>query len=77
MTEANLTGYNLTTFQIAEKLGYHPQYVRALALSGKIPALKRGRAWLFSEAEVLKHFKLETTKHAGGNDALEGGQLLR
>jgi excisionase family DNA binding protein len=42
---------------IAEKLGYNLQYVNQLAKAGKIPALKRGRIWLFDESAVEKHFQ--------------------
>lgn len=52
--------YTLGTEEIAKKLGYHVQYVRFLAASSKIPALKRGRKWLFNEQEVLEFFKSQT-----------------
>lgn len=52
--------YTLDSADIAKKLGYHVQYVRFLAAGGKIPALKRGRKWLFNEQEVLEFFKSQT-----------------
>ena len=39
---------------IAEKLGYNMQYLNQLAKAGKIPAVKRGRIWLFDEEAVDK-----------------------
>ena len=56
----NFQDYNLRVPQVAKLLGYHEQYVRYLAVHGKIPALKRGRLWLFSETEILQKFKRDT-----------------
>lgn len=74
-----LSDYTMTTEDLANKLGYHVQYVRALALKGKLPALKRGRAWLFSEAEVMEHLQKQTGKNgeANGRRATDGDSLLR
>ena len=58
--------YTLDSKELAKKYGYHVNYVRFLAAGGKIPALKRGRKWLFCEAEVLAYFKTQT------NDVLKG-----
>lgn len=77
----NLSEYILTTDGIARKLGYHVQYVRLLASAGKLPAIKRGRQWLFNEAEVFAFLKKNTEKivnrgaHAQGTDP--GRDLLR
>jgi excisionase family DNA binding protein len=42
----------ISTPKMAEKLGYNAQYLSKLALAGKIPAVKRGRVWLFDEDKV-------------------------
>ena len=42
---------------IAEKLGYNLQYLNQLAKAGKIPAMKRGRIWIFDEQAVEKHLQ--------------------
>ena len=60
-----LSDYTLTAEQIAKKLGYNAQYVRFLTAAGKLPAIKRGRAWRYNEAEVLAFFKRETAKSIG------------
>jgi len=52
--------YNLRVPDVARLLGYHEQYVRFLAVHGKLPAIKRGRLWLFSETEILEKFKRDT-----------------
>lgn len=77
-----LDSYNLTTEDVATRLGYHVQYLRFLASEGKIPAVKRGRAWRFSEAEITTWLKKQTTKavkgtgkHAKGNDQVS--EMLR
>lgn len=52
---------NLVTSDVmAAKLGYHVQYLRDLARLEKIPAVKRGRAWLFDEVEVAKFLETQT-----------------
>lgn len=71
----NLSGYTLTVSDIARKLQYHPQYVRFLASQNKLPALKRGRMWLFNETEVLNFLrsgKVESARHesAQGDDSI-------
>lgn len=38
----------------AEYLGYHPQTLRNMASSGKIPALKRGAKWFFEKSDLDK-----------------------
>ena len=38
--------------ETADFLGYTVEYVRNLAKLGRIPAYKRGRAWLFKTKEV-------------------------
>lgn len=75
MEKLKLEQYNLTTAQIAAKLHYHPQHVRVLAIKKKLPALKRGRAWLFNEEQVLKHLQAEAEKNAGGNT--DGSSILQ
>lgn len=65
----------LTTAELAAKLRYHPVYVRHLAATGKLPAVKRGRAWLFDEVEVLRYLHVETEKNASGDS--QESSLLR
>ncbi len=55
--------YNLEVADVAEMLGYHPQYIRILAKNGKIPALKRFHKWLFVEQEIIE-FLQELTKRS-------------
>lgn len=80
----HLTDYSMTTEELAGKLGYNVQYVRFLASKKKLPAIKRGRAWKFCEAEVMDFLKNETEKNTNGDvkhgrratDG-EGSDLLR
>jgi len=76
--------YNLNSVELAQKLGYHPQYVRYLASMGRLPAIKRGRMWMFCEDEVFEFFRSKTTPlvkgsktHDAGRDSSEGSDLLR
>lgn len=68
-TEA-IDKYNLTAAGLAAKIQYNVQYIRTLARTKKIPALKRGRAWLFNGDEVLQHLKAETERNASGDSIL-------
>jgi excisionase family DNA binding protein len=80
-----LDRYTLDSDGIAKKLGYHVQYVRFLAAANKIPALKRGRKWLFDESEVLAFFAKQTNDaHKENNHgrrkedrSTEGSDILR
>ena len=77
-----LDAYTLNTVSAAKKLGYNVQYVRFLASQGKLPALKRGRQWIFSEAEILNFLKSETNNVLEGNNRGrrkddEGNSLLQ
>lgn len=62
MTEpvSPFTDYKLRVPDVARLLGYHEQYVRFLATHGRLPAIKRGRLWLFSEAEIFDRLQKET-----------------
>ena len=42
----------LTVKGLAIKLGYTEYWIREMARSGKIPAIKRGSMWLFDEQAV-------------------------
>ena len=42
----------LTVKGLALKLKYSEYWIRELARSGKIPATRRGRIWLFDEEKV-------------------------
>ena len=68
MSLSDLSRYNLTTEQLAGKLGYHPQHVRLLASKGKLPAIKRGRAWRFNEEEVLNFLKQQGVNNGPSGD---------
>lgn len=48
--------------EVAEIFKYHPERVRTLAREGKIPALKRGRVWLFEIEKLQAHFQNENQK---------------
>jgi len=63
----NFTGYTLTVNDISRKLKYHPQYVRFLASQGKLPALKRGRMWLFNESEVFNFLRNQINQESAAN----------
>jgi len=69
---------------IAKKLGYHIQYVRDLARLGKLPATKRGRAWLFNETEVVEYLQDQDKKRKetyygrrADDGAKDGSDLLQ
>ena len=42
----------LTVKGLAVKLKYSEYWIRELARTGKIPAVRRGRRWLFDEEKV-------------------------
>ena len=42
----------LTVKGLALVLGYSEYWIRELAREGKIPAIRRGRMWLFDEEKV-------------------------
>ncbi len=69
--------YNLRVPDVARLLGYHEQYVRFLAVHNRLPAIKRGRLWLFSETEILEKFKRDTQafhdRRDTGNGANQDG----
>lgn len=62
-TDPNKKLYDMDVYQAADFLGYHVQTTRDLARLGKIPALKRRRAWLFSSKELSEFLEKETQKH--------------
>ena len=43
--------------EAAKFLEYTPARIRALAREGKLPCIKRGRAWFFKPEELLMNFK--------------------
>lgn len=57
---SELDGYDLTCVDVARLLRYHPQYVRHLAQSAKLPCIKRGRMWLFRSSEVKEYLRVKT-----------------
>lgn len=69
--------YNLRVPDVARLLGYHEQYVRFLAVHGRLPAIKRGRLWLFSETEILEKFKRDTQAFHSRRDVDNGANQDR
>ncbi len=61
-----IRAYTLSVFEAAKLLDYHPQTIRDKAALGQIPGIKRGRKWLFSEAELLDFLKSATHNHVQG-----------
>ena len=61
-----IRAYTLSVFEAAKLLGYHPQTIRDKAALGQIPGIKRGRKWIFSEAELLDFLKEATHNHVQG-----------
>lgn len=57
----SLTNYTLTSKDVARILKRNLQSVCQMACTGKIPALKVGRRWYFSEQEVMEHFRKLTS----------------
>ena len=68
-----LTDYNLSVEDLSRMLGYTPQRVRALAASGKLPALKRFRQWMFCEKEVFESIKQMSVQPVAASDKTELG----
>lgn len=54
--------YTMSVRDLSKKLGYNEQYVRTLANSGKIPAVKRIRAWRFDPQEIEAFLRAQTQK---------------
>lgn len=80
MIPANKTidRYKLTAQEIADKLGYNVQYVRWLAKTKQLPAIKRIREWRFDEAEVYDFLKKQTdSKGLNAEETPSLGDLLR
>lgn len=59
MTEKiyDITEYREPAEEIAAVLQYNVQYVRILARTGKLPAIKRGRQWMFCKQEILDNLR--------------------
>lgn len=64
----NLEEYTLNVADVASLLHYHPQHVRFLASSGKLPCIKRGRQWFFCEEELQAQIEEQTRKARGEQD---------
>lgn len=43
--------------QVADLLGFHPEYVRRMARAGKVPAVKIGRRWRFVRGQLIDWLK--------------------
>ena len=41
--------------EAAAVIGVHPSRMRQLASSGRIPALKMGKTWVFDEKDVIAY----------------------
>lgn len=59
---SNLERYSMTVAQIAKRLGYNEQHVRRMAKTGKLPAIKRIRQWMFDPIEVEQFLQDKTTE---------------
>lgn len=59
---ANIARYSMGVSELAKKLGYNPQHVRLMAKTGKLPALKCVRKWLFDPEEVEAFLKRKTAE---------------
>ena len=71
----DIRDYQWTTEDIQKYLGYNRQYIRVLAKSKKLPAIKRFRQWMFCQAEVEAFFdKHEEEKPVGALDNDETGE---
>ena len=47
----------ISSDKMSEMLGYNRHYLNQLACAGKIPAVKRGREWLFDAEKVQKYLE--------------------
>ena len=56
---------DLTTKQVAEKLGITPRRVRALIESGRLKAKRIGRDWLIDSRQLAKFTPLPPGRPAG------------
>ena len=52
--------YNMNAEEVAEVLRYNVQHVRILARTGMLPALKRGRVWMFCEEQLWDFLERNT-----------------
>ncbi|NLO07405.1 MAG: helix-turn-helix domain-containing protein [candidate division WS1 bacterium] len=43
--------------EVADLLGFHPEYVREMARTGRIPGVKVGRKWRFVREQVIDWLK--------------------
>lgn len=72
----DIRDYQWTTDDIHKYLGYNRQYIRVLAKSGKLPAIKRFRQWMFCKEEVEAFFQGQQGQEkqvTGANDNGESG----
>ena len=54
--------YQLNTTDAADLLGKHIQYVRILARTGKIPAVRSCGRWMFCRQQILDQLRQDTTE---------------
>lgn len=76
MRQTSLDKYRLTTKDLAEKLGWNRNYIRRLAASGRLPAIKLLRKWQFCEEELLKFLKNEVER-SNDDQPVKASDLLR
>lgn len=70
MTTKYLTeDYTLDTSEAASLLNYHPQYVRILARTGKLPAVKVLGSWRFCRQQILDGLREGTRETIKANMA--------
>jgi excisionase family DNA binding protein len=61
--------------EVAERLGLHPESVRKMVRSGRLPAFKAGRSWRF-DAEDLQAWLKKESNAAPGAEPASGGEPL-
>jgi excisionase family DNA binding protein len=59
--------------ETAKLLHMHPETVRQLATSGRLPASKPGKRWVFLEDDILQYIRSRQTARA----TVTGGKLCR
>ena len=57
MESVPVKNYTLSTSDVARIFGYHVQYVRFLTSTGRLPAIKRFREWMYDEQEIRATFE--------------------
>lgn len=63
--------YNSTVEDLVAATGYHPDHVRRLARTKKIPHIKRGRAYFFNLEAAMRVIVKSEEPVTNGNDTAE------